>query len=253
LDEVNCSTDPGRVFCVSPPHLNRPDALSAERTTMHWNLPDTVGLLGTILAFLTVAPQVTALRHTASAAGVSLTALANSLVSGVAWTTFGVTRHDVWIALPSAVTVPPTVAALYLGWIRSSRREPLWMPLGWAAALLTVAVSGLWLGTGPIAAALGGSVMLLVGPAVWSVWHSSDVSAVAASAWQWLIVEASLTGAYGALVHVPANLLYAGVAITGSSAILVGIAVVGRRTHLARLADTWRGLVDADLLDALAP
>jgi uncharacterized protein with PQ loop repeat len=220
---------------------------------MNWTLPDTVGLLGTILAFLTVAPQVAQLRHTASAAGVSLTALANSLVSGVAWTTFGATQHDVWIALPAAVTVPPTVAALSLGWARSGRRDRLWMPLGWAAVLLTVAVSGLWLGPGPISAALGGSVVLLVGPAVWSVWRSTDVSAVAASAWQWLIVEASLTGAYGALAHVPANLLYAAVATTGSATILVGIAIVGRRTRLARLADTWRSLVDADLLDALVP
>lgn len=220
---------------------------------MHWTLPDTVGLLGTILAFLTVAPQVAQLRRSASAAGVSLTALANSLVSGVAWTTFGAAHHDVWIALPAAVTVPPTVAALSLGWARSGRRDPLWVPLGWAAVLLTVAVSDRWLGPGPIAAALGGSVLLLVGPAVWSVWHSTDVSAVAGSAWQWLIVEASLTGAYGALAHVPANLLYAAVAITGSAAILVGLAVVGRRTRLIRLADTWRTLVDADLLDALVP
>ena len=127
------------------------------------------------------------------------------------------------------------------------------MPLGWAAVLLSVAVSGLWLGPGPITAALGGSVMFLVGPAVWSVWRSTDVSAVAASAWQWLIVEASLTGAYGVLVDVPANILYAAVAITGSSAILLGLAVVGRRTYPARFADTWRSLVDADLLDALVP
>jgi uncharacterized protein with PQ loop repeat len=220
---------------------------------MHWTLPDTVGLLGTILAFLTVAPQVARLRRAPTAAGVSLAALGNSLVSGIAWTTFGIARHDVWIALPTAVTVPPTIAALYLGWIRGGRRDQLWMPLAWATALLAISVSGRWLGQEPLTAALGSSVVLLVGPAVWSVWRSTDVSAVAASAWRWLIVEAGLTGAYGVLAHVPANMLYAAVAITGSATILVGLAVVGRRTHLARLADTWRSLVDTDVLDALAP
>lgn len=191
---------------------------------MHWTLPDTIGALATVLAFLTVAPQVAQLRAATTAAGVSLTSLANSLVSGIAWTSFGASRHDVWIALPAAVTVPPTAAALYLGWTRGGRRDRLWLPYVWAGALTAVSVSGHWFGQAPLAGALGVSVLFLIAPAVWSVWRSADVSGVAASAWMWLIVEASLTGAYGLLVHVSANVLYAAIAVTGAVAVLVRLA-----------------------------
>jgi hypothetical protein len=68
------------------------------------------------------------------------------------------------------------------------------------------------------------------------------VSALAASAWIVLIVEAMLAGAYGALAGIDANLLYAGVATAGSVAVLTRIALP---THVhARLVPHPAAIAD---------
>ncbi len=60
------------------------------------------------------------------------------------------------------------------------------------------------------------------------MWTSTDVSAISRSAWYWLIAEATLTGTYGVLASVGANLLYAAVAITGAVLIVARVAAVDR-------------------------
>ena len=60
----------------------------------------------------------------------------------------------------------------------------------------------------------------MITPAAITAWRSHDVSAIAASAWAMLIVDALLAGAYGLIADVDANLLYAAVATTGSLVIL---------------------------------
>ncbi len=179
------------------------------------SLSSWVGLLGTVLAFLSVVPQAHKIRRAGSAAGVSVAGLANAAVSGLGWTWFGVVRHDVWVALPAAVTVPPAAYAGLRALRRDGDRDRLWLPVAWAAVLALAAVGARWLGEAPLSLVLGFSILFMVGPAAWTVWTSTDVSAISRSAWYWLIAEATLTGTYGFLASVGANLLYAAVAITG--------------------------------------
>lgn len=200
---------------------------------MNLTLATAVGLAGTLLAFGYTIPQFQKLRRMTSATGVSVAALANSTISGIAWTVFGILEGDLWVALPAAVAVPATAGAMVLAWLRGGSRSRLWLPALWVVVVAVVGLSAFWVGPGPATVVLGCSVALLVTPAALTAWRSHDVSAIAASAWAMLIVDALLAGAYGVLADVDANLIYAAVATTGSIVIL---ARIGMPAHVhARL------------------
>ena len=204
--------------------------------TLH--LATLVGLAGTLLAAAYTVPQFRKLRGLTSAAGVSVAALANSTISGVAWTVFGILEHEVWVALPAAVAVPATAGALGLAWLRGGSRARLWLPVVWLVVVSLAGLSAIWVGSGPATVVLGGSVALLVTPAAATAWRSHDVSAIAASAWSLMIVDALLAGAYGVLADVNANLIYAAVATIGSLAILLRIGIPPHvHARLVRLPD----------------
>lgn len=188
-----------------------------------------VGLACTLLAVGYTVPQLSKLTRMSTAAGVSVAALGCSTISNVAWTVFGVVEDDIWIVLPAAVSVPATAGALALAWLRGGSRERLWLPVVWLGVVAAAGLSAPWVGHGPATAVLGCSVALLVAPAAMTAWRSSDVSAIAASAWALLVVDALLAGAYGVLADIDANLIYAAVATIGSLAILLR---VGLPDHL---------------------
>lgn len=192
---------------------------------MNLSLATAVGLAGALFAFACTVPQAAKLMRMGSAAGVSVAALANSTISGLAWTTFGVVERDVWVALPALLTVPTTAAAMGLAWIRGGSPERLWLPVAWAVTLVAAAASSPWVGSDPITVVLGCSIALMVTPAAITAWRSHDVSALAASAWLLLLGEALLAGAYGALADIDANLLYAVVGTAGSVAVLTRLAL----------------------------
>ena len=205
---------------------------------MTFDLATLVGLAGTLLAAAYTVPQFRKLRGMTSAAGVSVAALANSTISGVAWTVFGILEHQVWIALPAAVAVPATAGALSLAWLRGGSRARLWLPAVWVVVVSLAGLSAIWVGSGPATVVLGCSVALLVTPAAMTAWRSHDVSAIAASAWSLMIVDALLAGTYGVLAHVNANLIYATVATIGSLAILLRIGIPAHvHARLVRLPD----------------
>ena len=184
-----------------------------------------VGASSVVFAFACTVPQLLKLRRVSGAAGVSIASLANSTISGAAWTTYGVAHQEVWVALPSLVGMPATAAALVIAWRRGAARTRLWLPVAWAAVLATTAVAGPWVGSTPLTVALGFSIALMIIPAAITAWRSHDVSALAANAWGMLIADALLAGTYGYVADVAANLLYAAVAVTGSLVILTRLAI----------------------------
>ena len=190
---------------------------------MSLDLTTAVGLAGTLLAAAYTVPQFRKLRGMTTAAGVSIAALANSTISGIAWTVFGILEHELWVALPALVAVPATVGALVIAWFRGGSRARLWLPVVWLVVVSAAGLSAFWVGPVVATVVLGCSVALLVTPAALTAWRSHDVSAIAASAWALLIVDALLAGAYGVLADIDANLIYATVATIGSLAILLRI------------------------------
>jgi uncharacterized protein with PQ loop repeat len=202
------------------------------------SLATVVGLAGTFLAFAYTVPQMRKLARSGSAAGVSVAALANSTVSGIAWTAFGVVEHEVWVVLPALLALPGTAGAMVLAWHRGGDRDRLWLPVIWAVTITTLTALVPVLGSRPIIVALGCSITLMVGPAAVTAWRSHDVSAIAASAWAMLIVDAALAGAYGLLADIDANLIYALVATSGAALILTRLAVPPHlHARLVRLPD----------------
>jgi uncharacterized protein with PQ loop repeat len=202
------------------------------------DLATLVGVAGTMLAAAYTVPQFRRLRRMTTATGVSIAALANSTLSGTAWTVFGVVEHQVWVALPALVSLPATAGAVVLAWLRGGSRDRLWLPAVWLVVLVAVGVASFWVGSTPATVVLGCSVALMVTPAAVTAWRSHDVSAIAASAWAMLIVDAALAAAYGVLAHVDANLIYAVVATAGSLAILVRIGLPAHvHARLVRLPD----------------
>jgi uncharacterized protein with PQ loop repeat len=202
------------------------------------DLATAIGVAGTLLAAAYTVPQFRRLRRMTTATGVSVAALANSTLSGTAWTVFGVLEHQVWVALPALVTLPATAGALALAWLRGGARDRLWLPVAWLVVLAGVGIASFRLGDAPATVVLGCSVALMVTPAAITAWRSHDVSAIAASAWAMLLLDAALAAAYGFLAHVDANLIYAVVATAGSLAILVRIGLPPHlHARLVRLPD----------------
>ena len=200
---------------------------------MNLDLATLVGLAGTLLAFAYTVPQLGKLLRMHSATGISVAGLANSTISNIAWATYGAVHHEVWVALPALFALPATAGALVLAWFRGGSRSRLWLPVVWLVTIVAATVAVPWVGAMPITVLLGCSVTLMITPAAITAWRSHDVSAIAASAWAMLIVDALLAGAYGLLADIDANLLYAAVAATGS---LVILARIGMPDHVhARL------------------
>jgi uncharacterized protein with PQ loop repeat len=220
---------------------------------VQFDLATLVGVASTLLAAAYTVPQFRRLRRMTTATGVSVAALANSTLSGTAWTVFGVAEHQVWVALPALVTLPATAGALVLAWLRGGSRDRLWLPVAWLATLLVVGTASFWVGPAPATVVLGCSVALLVTPAAVTAWRSHDVSAIAASAWAMMIVDAALAAAYGVLAHVDANLIYAVVATAGSLAILVRVGMPAHvHARLVRLPDGIDPDVTHDDLELVA-
>ncbi|MFC7497168.1 MULTISPECIES: PQ-loop domain-containing transporter [unclassified Nocardioides] len=192
---------------------------------MNISLATLVGLAGTLLAFAYTVPQMRKLARSGTAAGVSIAALANSTVSGIAWTVYGVVEHEIWVILPAVLALPGTAGAAVLAWRRGGSRDRMWLPVVWATTIAALTALVPVLGSGPIIIALGCSITLMVGPAALTAWRSPDVSAIAASAWAMLIVDAALAGGYGLLADIDANLIYALVATSGAALILARLAV----------------------------
>lgn len=189
------------------------------------SLATAVGLAATLLAFAYTVPQLRKLITTGTAAGVSIAALANSTVSNIAWTTYGVVEHEIWVILPSLLALPGTAGAVVMAWRAGGSRDRLWLPVVWTLLIASLTALIPVLGSRPIVVVLGCSAALLVTPAALTAWRSHDVSAIAASAWAMLIVDAALAGAYGLLADIDANLIYALVATSGAVLILTRLAV----------------------------
>lgn len=196
-----------------------------DRTAVTISIATALGLAATLLAFACTVPQLAKLARGNTAAGISVAALANSTISGVAWTVFGVVEDELWVALPALVALPATAGAMVLAWRGGGSRSRMWLPAVWLGVILTATALVPAVGAVPITVVLGCSVALLITPAAITAWRSHDVSGIAASGWAILILDALLCGAYGVLAGVDANVLYAITATLGSVAILTRISI----------------------------
>lgn len=187
---------------------------------------DLLGLTSVVISFWFAVPQLTRLVRTGSTAGLSLTSLANSTISLVAWTLYGVAHGSVWVTVSSLVGLPAIVATAVLAGRDGLRLRPA-LPLAWAGLLLvTSAVDGL-AGTTGLDTVLGCSILWFVAPAAVTAWRSSDVSGIAWQTWALLALDGVVFGLYGLASGIGADRVY-------GTATILGALVVSSRLALGR-------------------
>ncbi len=189
---------------------------------------DLLGIASVLIAFWFAVPQLLLLRRTGSVAGLSLASLANSTVSLVAWTAYGVAHSSVWVVASSLVGLPSIVATLLIAVRGGARLSPA-LPLVWTGLLgLTTGVDVLT-GTTALDLVLGCSILWFVAPAAVTAWRSPDVSGIAWQTWGLLALEGLAFGVYGSVADVGADRVYGVAALLGTGIVLARLAVGTRR------------------------
>ncbi len=192
------------------------------------SVTDLLGIASVVIAFWFAVPQLTRLVRTGSAAGLSLESLANSTVSLVAWTVYGIVHSSVWVVASSLVGMPAIVLTLAVAMRGGLRLRPL-LPAVWTGLLVVTAGVDLLAGTRVLDVVLGCSILWFVAPAAVTAWRSWDVSGIAWQTWALLALEGLVFGVYGMAADVGADRVYGIAALVGTGAILSRLTVGDRR------------------------
>ncbi|WP_291881906.1 PQ-loop repeat-containing protein [Cellulomonas sp.] len=204
-----------------------------------------LGLVCLLLSACGTVPQLVRVRTTGDVAGLSVAALLSSLVSAVGWGVYGVHLGDVWVVAQSVAAFLPTAATVLVALSAGASRAGMRVPAVWASVLVTASGAAWRHGIGVVTVVLGCSVLWLVAPAALTAWRSADVSGIAGGTWALLAVNGLVTGAYGVVADVPANLVYAVAALTGAAAVLLRLHLARRATGAPALSPPWTRAADA--------
>lgn len=180
--------------------------------------PELLGWLASVVYLSRLLPQPVRLARTGLPVGVSTVAAMNAVISDAAWIAYGVQADLVPVWLVALVGVVPGVWTVVL-LRRQVDRGDLVRSGAW---LVTIVVAGLvgWLGV-----ILAASVLVNVGPQVWTALRSDDLRGLSAFTWLLAIGDGLLWGAYGLVVADGALLAYAAVLVGGALIVLVRMAV----------------------------
>jgi len=157
---------------------------------------DTAAVIASLLAFVTLVPQLNKLWRTQDAEGVSASWAAFGAVSNGAWTIY-LFYQDLWLALP-ATTAMVLFYALIMGLIaRAGRSIVPALNLGtlWALVLAAAGIAGGWSVLGLF---LGFSVGVQAVPSLWTAFRSRVPTGISPGTWQLILVEGLLWLVYGA-------------------------------------------------------
>lgn len=192
----------------------------------------TAGLAASVLGVVGALPQLLRTARTRDVAGLSLTAVACSAGSDLAWIAYSLAR-DLTISAGAAASlalVEMALAALLaarLGW----PARPLILAGGWGAGLVAVTLAGGW-------PALGLALPLAYGcrmaPAVWVAWRTHLPTGISRSCWLAVLAESVLWAVYGLAHHDRAITLYAGFGLLAGLAVSARLAVAAERIRHAR-------------------
>jgi uncharacterized protein with PQ loop repeat len=176
-------------------------------------------VVATVLAFLSLIPQMLKLRRTGSAEGVSAAWAAFGAVTNGAWTVYLVAQ-SLWLAVPSTAVVTVfylTTLALIVG---TGRNASLPLRLGaiWASVLIVSGATGGWEALGVV---LGLSYAVQAAPSIWAAFRTATPRGIAPGTWGMALVEAVLWGYYGWFHRDVAIILFAVLATATAALILV--------------------------------
>jgi uncharacterized protein with PQ loop repeat len=158
------------------------------------SLTDALAIVATLVFLGRLLPQPVRLARTGLTAGVSPMAALNSVVSAVAWLAYGL-MADLPVVWASALVamVPGTWQVVLLRG-QVARRDVAGSAV-FAGALVVAAILGV------LGVALGGAVLVTVGPQVRYALVSDDLSGLAPATYWVALVDAVAWGAYGVAVR----------------------------------------------------
>jgi len=180
--------------------------------------PELLGLLASVVYLSRLLPQPIRLARTGLPEGISTVAAMNAVISDAAWIAYGLQAGLLPVWLVALVGVVPGVWTVVL-LRREVDRGDLVRSGAWLAVIVVAALVG---GLGVILAA---SVLVNVGPQVWTALRSNDLRGLSAFTWVLAIGDGLLWGAYGWVVADVALLAYAGVLVTGALIVLLRMAM----------------------------
>ncbi len=191
---------------------------------------DALGLLASGVFLVRLLPQPVRLARTGVASGVSPLAALNSMLTMIAWVSYGLIAGLPLVWAVSVVALVPGVWTVLL-----LRRDTTRRDLTWAGAWLAVQV--LAAATGLLVAVLAAGVLVTQGPQVLRAVRESDLTGLATATWWLSLLDASTWGAYGLAVGDAALVAY-GVVLATSACIVLGRIRVTRRAVVEVAAAT---------------
>jgi len=182
---------------------------------------DALGLLASGVFLVRLLPQPIRLARTGVAAGVSPLSALNSLLTMIAWVSYGliVGLPLVWVV--SAIALVPAVWTVLLLRRDVSRRDLTWAG-AWLALQVVAAAVGL------LVVVLAAGVLVTQGPQVVRAVRESDLTGLAAATWWLSLLDASTWGAYGVAVGDAALVAYGVVLATSAGIVLSRIRITRR-------------------------
>jgi uncharacterized protein with PQ loop repeat len=182
---------------------------------------DALGLLASGVFLVRLLPQPILLARTGVAAGVSPLSALNSLLTMIAWVSYGLIAGLPLVWVVSAIALVPAVwTALLL------RRDVSGRDLTWAGAWLVLQVVAAALGL--LVVVLAAGVLVTQGPQVVRAVRESDLTGLAGATWWLSLLDASTWGAYGVAVGDAALVAYGVVLATSAGIVLSRIRVTRR-------------------------
>jgi uncharacterized protein with PQ loop repeat len=182
-------------------------------------IADTAAVVATLLAIVTLIPQVTKLWRTRNAEGVSATWATLGTVSNGAWTAY-LLSQALWLAVPSTAVMAVfyLITVLLIG--RAGRPTRTAVVLGTAGALLMV-VAGLVGGWSGLGLVLGVSFGVQAMPSVWTAFRTWAPRGISSGTWQLILIEGLLWLVYGA-GHGDRAIVVFGILSSIASALMLG-------------------------------
>jgi len=152
-------------------------------------------VVATILAGLSLIPQILKLVRTRDAAGVSSTWPAIGLVTNAAWCAY-LLQAGLWPASISTILLVVFYSVVMWGLARAGRSLGASILRGawWAALLVAITLVGGWLALGTV---LGFSQFLQVTPAIVTAYRTAHPTGIAPATWWIAGTEGVLWGYYG--------------------------------------------------------
>lgn len=183
-------------------------------------------IAATVLAWISLAPQIVRLARTGDPTGVSTTWPAIGLVSNAGWTFYLLSR-ELWAAIPSTVVMMVFYGLVLRALARTGTRLDRSWGRGatWAALLGIAAAVGGMRGLGLL---LAWSYVVQIAPAVRAVYAVGRPTGVSVATWLLIAGEAALWGFYGWWFDDLPVMIYAAVGVLGGLAIVARMAAIRR-------------------------